>query len=89
MCDICKELVACPVGEKRKVYFQEPMNPHFTDYYGRTFTIEGPYFVIDKYPNKTNCFIVEHMFDEIYVNYGFWLRDVKFCPFCGEKLVND
>ena len=85
MCNICKELVACPVGEKRKVLIDKVDD--FTDFYGRKFTTHGKMFVIDKFPEYTDCFIVDTYTDENSVEYGFCVDGIKFCPFCGEKLV--
>ena len=98
MCDICKELVACPVGQKRRILINDPGRgmiynddgtKTFTDAYGKKCYIQGPVFVIDKYPDlkKTACFIVTHIHDENNVNYGSGVDNIKFCPFCGEKLV--
>lgn len=85
MCNICKELVDCPVGEKRKVLINKIDN--FTDAYGHKFTTHGLTFVIDKYPDGTCCFIMDNYVDENSVNYGFMVDQIRFCPFCGEKLV--
>lgn len=87
MCDICKELVECPIGEKRKVWFQLPDKDTFTDFYGRKFVIEGPWFVIDKYPDHTECHIGGYYYDENSVGYGWGIDSIRFCPFCGQELV--
>jgi hypothetical protein len=64
MCDICKELVACPIGEKRRVLIEDPGRvPIYYDQgtktsidaYGKKLYIQGPMFVIDKYSDHTEC----------------------------------
>lgn len=100
MCDICKELVACPVGEKRRILINDPGRgmihnddgtKTFTDAYGKKCYMQGPLFVIDKYPDlsQTDCFIMTHIWDENNVNYGSGVSNIKFCPFCGERLVEE
>lgn len=96
MCDICKELVACPVGQKRRILIEDPgRGPIYyddgkrttIDAYGKELYIQGPMFIIDKYPNHTECFISTHIWDENSVQYGSGVDNIKFCPFCGEELV--
>lgn len=100
MCDICKELAACPVGQKRRILINNPgLGPihndqgtkTFTDAYNKACYMQGPVFVIDKYPDhrKTECFIMTHIWDENNVNYGSGVDNIKFCPFCGERLVEE
>ena len=98
MCDICKELVACPVGEKRCILIEDPGRgmvyndegtKAFTDAYGKICYIQGPTFVIDKYLDHTECFIMTHIHDENDVNYGSGVHNIRFCPFCGEELVKE
>ena len=36
MCEKCRELVACPIGEKRIVTVAPATVPETVDYYGRT-----------------------------------------------------
>lgn len=97
MCDICKELVACPIGEKRRILIDDPgrgmiysneATETCTDAYGKTCYKQGPMFIIDKYPDHTECFIVNRVWDENNVHYGSGVDNIKFCPFCGEKLVD-
>lgn len=96
MCDICKELVTCPIGEKRIILIEDPGHGMVYDYYGKKTFIDaygkkcymhGPKFVIDKYPDHTECFISTHIWDENHVNYGSGVDNIRFCPFCGEELV--
>ena len=96
MCDICKELVACPIGEKRVILiedlgrgmiYNDDVTEAFIDAYGKTCYKQGPIFVIDKYPNHTDCFIGTHVWDENNVGYGSGVDNIRFCPFCGEELV--
>ena len=97
MCDICKELIACPVGEKRRIMIEEPERgsvhhgPYstFTDAYGKNFKCEGPLFIIDKYPDHTDCFIMQDIWNEDSVHYGFGVDNIRFCLFCGEELVKE
>lgn len=96
MCDICKELVACPVGEKRIILIEDPGRGMVyndegkrtsIDAYGKKLYIQGPKFIIDKYPYHTECFIYTHIWDENHVHYSSGVDNIKFCPFCGEELV--
>lgn len=98
MCDICKELVACPVGEKRNILIEDPSRgmifhddgvKTFTDAYGKKCYMQGPLFHIDKYHDHTECSIGTHIWDENYVNYGSGVDNIRYCPFCGEKLVKE
>ena len=89
MCDICKELVACPVGEKRRVTLKsDPLPPR--DPYGHKLIDDGKVFFIDKWPDgHTNCGIYSHYHDENNVCHGGSVGDIRFCPFCGEQLVKE
>lgn len=88
MCDICKELVACPVGQKRSVKIGS-MNLPPLDPYGHKLIDDGKEFFIDKWPDgHTECGIYGHYHDENHVCHGAGF-DIKFCPFCGEQLVKE
>lgn len=97
MCDICEALVACPIGEKRVILIEDPSRGMIyndegkrttIDAYGKKLYIQGPMFIIDKYPDHTECFIGTHIWDENDVNYGSGVDNIRFCPFCGEELVH-
>ena len=86
-CDICKELLACPMGSRRRVVIAEAKHPKFIDQYGRHFVSEDPLMTIDKYPSSVKCFIRQSYCDENSVHYDFRIDGIKFCPFCGEYLL--
>lgn len=48
MCEKCKPLVECPVGEKRINEFDFPKHPEIVDYYGRTLHIGPVRMFIDR-----------------------------------------
>lgn len=86
MCDRCGELVACPVGQKRKVNVDFPLKPEIVDFYGRVLYTKPTQIVIDKWPDgHVDCFIEQECYDENSVHYGFGM-DISHCPFCGQKL---
>lgn len=86
MCHKCRELVACPVGEKRIVVVENPVVSETVDYYGRRLFIDPVKMVIDKWPDgQIDCFIGQHICDENNVGYGSGV-DISHCPFCGERL---
>lgn len=86
MCHKCRELVACPVGEKRIVAVEAPVVAETVDYYGRRLFIDPVTMVIDKWPDgQIDCFIGQHICDENNVGYGSGVG-ISHCPFCGQKL---
>ena len=86
MCHKCRELVACPVGEKRIVVVDTPVVSETVDYYGRRLFIDPVKMVIDKWPDgQIDCSIGQHIYDENNVGYGSGVN-ISHCPFCGEKL---
>ena len=86
MCDICKELVECPVGEKRRVSLG-PIDLPPRDPYGYKLIDDGKYIYIDKWPDgHIDCGMYANYHDENNVRHGGGF-DVQFCPFCGERLV--
>jgi hypothetical protein len=87
MCEKCKELVECPIGEKRRVEVAREDKSEITDYYGRKLTI-GPWIMfVDKHPDgKIDTGIYQDVYDENSVHYGGGL-DITHCPFCGEKFA--
>ena len=86
MCEKCRELVACPIGEKRIVTVAPATVPETVDYYGRTLYTGPVQMFIDKWPDgQIDCFIGQDVHDENDVGYGGGF-DISHCPFCGEKL---
>lgn len=79
MCEFCKSIIECPVGEKRSVTLAEFDN----EYTGRKMRSS---MVKDKISEeKVNTFIHTEYADE-----NSWqnivIEDVLFCPKCGAKL---
>lgn len=86
MCNKCRALVECPVGEKRSVVVEPALVPETVDYYGRRLYIDPVMMHIDKWPDgKIDCLIGQHVYDENNVGYGSGV-DISHCPFCGQKL---
>ena len=86
MCEKCIEHVKCPVGEKRVLPVAAREGGNTIDAYGRRL-YWGPWeMVVDKYPDHTEAFIGQRVWDENNVQYGSGF-DITHCPFCGEKLV--
>lgn len=86
MCEKCKTLVACPVGQKRRVDVDIPSDPEVTDAYGRKLFIPPVQIVIDKWPDsQVDCFLMQDVHDENNVGYGFGM-EISHCPFCGQRL---
>lgn len=54
--------------------------------YGRKLFWRSWEMVVDKYPDHTEAFIKQDVWDENFVHYGSFL-DITHCPFCGEKLI--
>lgn len=87
MCDICRDLITCPMGSRRETRATKPRYSRFTDYYGNRFTVDGPVMVIDRRPNSTKCFIRKLHIDDNSVCYDFQINNIRYCPFCGENLI--
>lgn len=86
MCEKCKPLAECPIGEKRRVEVEQPVKPEIVDFYGRTLTVGPIVMYIDKWPDgNTDCGIYQECHDENDVQYGSGF-DINCCPYCGEKL---
>ena len=86
MCDKCRELVACPVGQKRKVNVEFPHELETIDAYGRRLHIEPVHMFIDKWPDgQIDCMIGQDVYDENNIGYGGGVS-ISHCPFCGQKL---
>ena len=86
MCNKCRALVECPVGEKRIVAVAPATVPEIVDFYGRRLFSDPVEMVIDKWPDgQIDCFIGQHVYDENNVGYGSGV-DISHCPFCGQKL---
>ena len=81
MCDHCKKLIECPVGEKRKSLIDEGVT-----YTGSKVSIET---VLDRDPREgLQAFIHMDITEpttegNLWSNYSF---DINYCPFCGENL---
>lgn len=74
-CEYCAPLLACPVGEKRRVHICGD----------RTFDLTE--MVLDRYEDHTDVFIhTEHGNDSYYRNTAY---DIVYCPFCGRKLKEE
>lgn len=74
MCNKCKKLVECPVGEKRVVTLGGDGKENVK--------IE---MVLDRYKDHTDAFIhAEYAGDMFWKNMPF---SISYCPFCGEQLV--
>lgn len=87
MCDKCKALVECPVGEKRTVVVETPKKPEIVDHYGRVLHIGPVEMHIDKWPDgHADCFVGRDIHDDNDVAYGDGY-DITHCPYCGERLV--
>lgn len=85
MCEKCKELVECPIGEKRRVLV-EKSDKIITDFYGHKYIDDGLRMFVDKYKSGyVECAISRHYYNEDNVWYGAGI-DIQYCPFCGEKL---
>lgn len=86
MCEKCRELAACPIGEKRTVTVEPAICPETIDYYGRRLFTDPVVMHIDKWPDgQIDCSIGQHVYDENNVGYGGYF-DISHCPYCGEKL---
>ena len=87
MCEKCKELVMCPVGEKRRVRVAYPDKSQCTDAYGKQLFIDPWVMWVDKYPDGHNkSGLYQQVYDENSVHYGGGLT-ITCCPFCGEKFA--
>ena len=87
MCEKCRELVMCPIGEKRKVKVDYPDRNEIMDAYGKKVFIEPWTIFVDKYPDGYNeSGLYQEIYDENSVHYGGGLV-IPHCPFCGEKFA--
>lgn len=78
-CEYCAPLLACPVGEKRRVHICG--NP--------TYSLTE--MVLDRYESHTEVFIHTDYSSADY-NDGYYCNtayDIAYCPFCGRKLKED
>ena len=78
MCEFCKELIECPVGEKRKAV----LACNTADGCNEKMEI-----VLDRYKDKTDVFIHSTFTAP---GTGEWhniVREISYCPMCGEKLI--
>lgn len=87
MCEKCKELVMCPVGEKRRVEIKHPTDGQVMDAYGKQLFIKPWVMFVDKYSDGRNeSGLYQEVYDENNVHYGGGLT-ITHCPFCGEKFA--
>lgn len=87
MCEKCKELAMCPVGEKRIVEVAFPVSSKLTDAYNKHVYVKPWIMFVDKYPNgEIDSGLFQEIYDENHVNYGS-LLSITHCPFCGEKIA--
>lgn len=87
MCDKCKELVMCPVGEKRKAYVDFPTDSEIVDFYRNKIHVDAWVMYVDRYPDgKVDSGLYRTIYDDNGVQYGGGL-DITHCPFCGEKFA--
>lgn len=87
MCEKCRELVMCPVSEKRRVEVDYPDKNQIMDAYGKQLFIEPWVMYVDKYPDGHNeSGLYQEVYDENHVHYGGGLT-ITHCPFCGEKFA--
>ena len=86
MCEKCKELIMCPVGEKRKVEVDYPAENEVVDAYGKKLFIEPWIMFVDKYSDgHIESGLYREVYDENFVHYGGGLV-ITHCPFCGAKM---
>lgn len=87
MCEKCKELVMCPIGEKRHSEVAYPDKSQVIDFYGKKLFIDPWVMWVDKYPDGHNeSGLYQEVYDENNVHYGGGLT-ITHCPFCGEKFA--
>lgn len=87
MCDKCKELVQCPVGEKRRVAVEEPPMGERVDAYGKKLFISCWFMFVDKWPDgNIESGLYQDIYDENHVHYGGGIT-ITHCPFCGERFA--
>lgn len=85
MCEKCMEHIKCPIGEKRVVAVAGEAGST-VDAHDRKLYWTPHKMVVDKYPNHTEAFIYQDVWDENNVQYGGGF-DITHCPWCGEKLI--
>lgn len=87
MCEKCKELVMCPVGEKRIVEVAQPDKAEVIDAYGKKLFIGNWIAFVDRWPDgKIDSGLYQEVYDENSVHYGGGLT-ITNCPFCGERFA--
>lgn len=80
-CEYCAPLLACPVGEKRRVYVCGDRTHYLTGNHDLT------EMVLVRYEDHTDVFIhTDYSTDGYYHNTAY---DITYCPFCGRKLKED
>ena len=86
MCEKCKELLKCPVGEKRKVEVQPPYRAEDIDYYGKKIFAKPWVMYLQRWSNgEVDCSLYQDVYDENFVHYDSHIN-IAHCPFCGELL---
>ena len=73
MCNYCKELIECPIGEKRTSVIMQGESNFKTE------------MVLDRYAVHIESFIHSEFIDKE----GYWHNmsvHITHCPFCGTKL---
>lgn len=87
MCEKCKELVMCPIGEKRKIEVDYPNRYVITDAYNKKVFIKPWVMFVDKWNDgHVDSGLYQEVYDENHVHYGGGLT-ITHCPFCGEKFA--
>lgn len=87
MCEKCKELINCPVGEKRKVEVDFPDKSEVMDAYNKKLFIKPWTMFVDRWPDgHIDSGLYQVIYDENCVHYGGGLT-ITHCPFCGEKFA--
>ena len=87
MCEKCKELVMCPVGEKRRVEVDHHDKAEVIDAYGKKLFVRPWIAFVDRWPDgKIYSGLYQEVYDENSVHYGGGLA-ITHCPFCGERFA--
>lgn len=77
MCNFCKKLIECPVGEKRKAVLARNTADGCN---------EKMEIVLDRYPDKAYVFIHSTFTEPVTGEWHNIVRDISCCPMCGKKL---
>ena len=86
MCNICRPLLLCPGGERRKTEIELPISRETIDAYGRKLFFEPVLMNLRRWDDgQIDCYISQDVHDEHNIFYG-WGIMISHCPFCGEKL---